>query len=107
MKGCFAKVWLLSFLAVAACPAFASSRTQRGAELFNASGCRHCHSIGHVGGKKGPDLSNIGRTAKKAAIRKQILKGGNGMPAFEQILQPPEIKDLVAYLHSCRQKPVK
>lgn len=99
------KVWFLWVLLAASCPAFASSRTQRGAELFASSGCGHCHSINHVGGKKGPDLSNIGRTVKKAAIRKQILEGGNGMPPFEQVLQPAEIKDLVAYLHSCRRKP--
>lgn len=95
-------LWVLLF---AACPACASSRTQRGAELFTSSGCRHCHSINHVGGQKAPDLSNIGRTVKKAAIRKQILEGGNGMPPFEQVLGPAEIKNLVAYLHSCRRKP--
>jgi mono/diheme cytochrome c family protein len=29
------------------------------------------------------------------------------MPAFGNILAPQEIDDLIAYLHSCRQKPAK
>ena len=99
------KGWVAALvLVVAVCPAFASSRSRRGAVLFASSGCEHCHSVNHVGGKKGPDLSNVGRTAKKAAIQKQIIYGGDQMPPFGKILEPAEIKDLVAYLHSCREK---
>jgi mono/diheme cytochrome c family protein len=29
------------------------------------------------------------------------------MPAFGEVLQPQEINDLIAYLHSCRKKPAK
>lgn len=102
------KKWIAALtLLMAVCPAFASSRTRRGAELFAASGCQHCHSMDHVGGKKGPDLSNVGAKMKKAAIRRQIIKGGAQMPPFGQVLQPADIKDLVAYLHSCRQNPGK
>ncbi len=100
--GLFALILLL-----AASPAFASSRSQRGAALFGTCGCQHCHSIDHVGGHKGPDLSNVGRTMKKAAIRRQIVEGGKQMPPFGYILEPAEIKDLVAYLHSCREMPAK
>lgn len=96
--------WVAALLLLTVCPAFASSRSQRGAVLFATSGCQHCHSVNHVGGKKGPDLSNVGRTVKKAAIRRQIIEGGNEMPPFGQVLEPAEIKDLVAYLHSCRVK---
>ncbi len=103
MKGWIAVLLLLP----AVSPAFASSRARRGAELFVASGCQHCHSVDHVGGKRGPDLSNVGRTLKKVAIRRQIMQGGAQMPPFGQMLQPDEIKDLVAYLHSCRQNPGK
>jgi len=103
MRGWFAAVTLF----VAVCPAFASSRSQRGAELFAASGCQQCHSMNHVGGKRGPDLSNVGRTVKKSAIRRQIIDGGKQMPPFGHVLEPAEIRDLVAYLHSCREKPGK
>jgi len=87
-------------------PAFASSRSQRtrGAAIFASTGCDHCHSIRNAGGHRGPDLSSVGRTMKKAAIRKQIAEGSKVMPAFGEILQPPQIDDLVAYLRSCRDK---
>jgi len=90
-------------------PVLASSKEQRvrGAALFVSSGCQHCHTIGEVGGHRGPDLSNIGRTAKTAKIRKQIVDGSDVMPEFGDVLQPQEIDDLIAYLHSCRTKPAK
>ncbi|MGH9604357.1 MAG: c-type cytochrome [Terracidiphilus sp.] len=89
----------------AALPAVAASRSQRGASDFAAAGCIHCHSIDGVGGYKGPNLSDVGRTVKKAAIRRQIFKGGKGMPPFGHALARDEIKDLVAYLRTCRTKP--
>lgn len=89
--------------------AFASSRSQRqrGAAVFEANGCRHCHSLHMVGGHKGPDLSGVGRALTKSQIRAQILQGGNEMPSFTDDLEPQEVKDLVAFLRSCREKPAK
>jgi ubiquinol-cytochrome c reductase cytochrome b subunit len=105
------KLWpaVLSLLVASSFPLLASSKEQRtrGAALFASSGCLHCHTIGSVGGHRGPNLSNIGRTAKKAAIRNQIVNGSNVMPEFGDVLAPQEINDLIAYLHSCRQKPAK
>ena len=102
--------WLLVFALISAASAVhASSRSQRehGSELFKANGCVHCHTIGGVGGNKGPDLSGIGRTATPAAMRKQITDGGKGMPPFGEILQPKEFDDLIVYLRSCTAKPKK
>jgi mono/diheme cytochrome c family protein len=100
-----------AFLALVAgsMPLHAASKEQsaRGAELFVSSGCQHCHTIGNMGGHRGPNLSNIGRTAKKTAIRNQIVNGSKVMPAFGGVLAPQEIDDLIAYLHSCRQKPAQ
>lgn len=89
--------------------AIASSRSQRvhGAAVFSRSGCQHCHSIGGVGGHKGPDLSGVGRRKSKAAMRQQIVFGSKVMPAFGDDLEPDELRDLIAYLRSCRQKPAK
>jgi len=99
---------LCAFLALGSV-AFGSSRNQRehGALVFNSSGCRHCHSIDSVGGHKGPDLSGLGLRLTKAQIRTQILRGGGAMPPFTNDLEPAEVKDLVAYLRSCREKPRK
>jgi len=86
--------------------ALATSRSQRehGAQVYAANGCQHCHTIDRVGGHKGPDLSSVGRAAKKSAIRKQIVYGSKIMPAFGDMLSPAEINDLVAYLRSCKAK---
>jgi mono/diheme cytochrome c family protein len=92
-------------LAAASClPAFAESAKQRGAALFVDNGCQHCHTIHDAGGTKGPDLSGVGRTLNKTQIRTQVLQGGHEMPSFADILKTAEVDDLVAYLHSCRDK---
>ena len=104
------KLWPVVFtLAASSFPLNASPKEQRarGAALFVSSGCQHCHTIGTAGGRRGPNLSNVGRTMKNTVIREQIVKGGNGMPAFGDVLQPQEIDNLITYLHSCRQKPTK
>jgi len=105
------KLWLLLAVLVVACSSFAlaSSRSQRarGAAVFQVSGCQHCHTIRKIGGHKGPDLSGIGRRRSKAALRQQIVYGSKVMPAFGDVLAPDEISDLIAYLHSCRQKSAK
>lgn len=86
--------------------AAASSKSHRnhGAEVYAANGCQHCHTIASVGGHKGPDLSSVGLTAKKAEIRKQIVYGSKIMPAFGTMLSSDEVDDLVAYLRSCKAK---
>jgi mono/diheme cytochrome c family protein len=98
-------VFILAFSSFA----LASSRSERthGAAVFSESGCQHCHSIGGVGGHKGPDLSGVGRRKSKAEMRQQIVYGSKVMPAFGDDLEPSELKDLIAYLKSCRQKPAK
>jgi mono/diheme cytochrome c family protein len=98
-------VFILAFSSFA----LASSRSQRahGATVFSESGCQHCHSIGGVGGHKGPDLSGVGRRKSKAEMRQQIVYGSKVMPAFGDDLEPNELKDLIAYLKSCREKPAK
>jgi mono/diheme cytochrome c family protein len=99
---------LVFALASASCfPAFAQSAKQRGATAFAANGCQHCHTIHGQGGTKGPDLSGVGRTLNKTQIHTQITQGGRQMPSFGDILKASEADDLVAYLHSCRDKKPK
>ena len=38
-------------------------------------------------------------------MRQQIVYGSKVMPAFGDVLAPDELKDLIAYLRSCRAKP--
>jgi mono/diheme cytochrome c family protein len=99
-------VLLLSLATTPLLPAFASSAAKRrGATVFADNGCQQCHTIRHDGGgTKGPELSGVGRRLSKNRIRTQILQGGHQMPPFAGVLQKSEVDDLVAYLHSCRDK---
>jgi mono/diheme cytochrome c family protein len=99
-------VLLVSFAATFSLPAVASSAAKRrGAMVYADHGCQQCHTIRQDGGgTKGPDLSGVGRILSKGQIRTQILHGGHQMPPFADVLHKSEVDDLVAYLHSCRDK---
>lgn len=81
-----------------------SRRLAAGEHVFNTAGCRQCHTLGGSGGTRGPNLSAIGKTVRKAAIRKQIVYGSKSMPPFGTILDKADLDALVAYLHSLRGK---
>jgi len=100
-----AAVVLLAYSSLAV--ARSQSQKERGAAIFKESGCQHCHAIGGVGGHKGPDLSGVGRRRSKAAMRERIVSGSKVMPAFGEMIGPEELSDIIAYLRSCRAKPVK
>jgi hypothetical protein len=44
---------------------------------------------------------------RKAAMRRQIKRGSEEIPAFGAILAPAELNDLIAYLRSCGEKQKK
>jgi mono/diheme cytochrome c family protein len=102
------RLWLIVAVVVLLKPfsCIASTRSQRehGSSVFLSSGCAHCHSIRNEGGHKGPDLSGVGRRMKSQQMRQQIVGGSKRMPPFGDELQEPELKDLIAYLRSCRDK---
>ena len=83
-------------------PAFALSKEKREAAtaLFHKTGCEYCHGVNGMGSEKAPDLSAVGKRRKREQIEQQILKGGNGMPAFGEILPSDDVKTLVDYLSS-------
>jgi mono/diheme cytochrome c family protein len=93
----------------AATPVEASAMHGRdaGAVLFHEKGCEHCHGVNGIGTERGPDLSTVGKRLKKPQIEHQIEHGGDAMPAYGTILQPDEVNDLVAYLHSKKKAPKK
>jgi mono/diheme cytochrome c family protein len=85
-------------------PVSANSKAQeRGAALFAASGCAHCHGPAGVGGKKGPDLQLVRKRMNKAQMRLRIHNGGLTMPPFGDSLTSPQIEDLIAYLRTKRK----
>jgi len=84
--------------------AYASDADERarGAIAFHTKGCERCHSITGVGGDRAPDLSSVGLHRSGRQIKEQIVQGGHGMPPFEHVLTKDEVKDLAAFLASCR-----
>jgi mono/diheme cytochrome c family protein len=85
--------------------AYSNKTKDAGAALFHEKGCEHCHGVNGRGGELGPDLSTVGKRLNKEKIEHQIQHGGTAMPAFGDVLQPDEIKDLVDFLHAKRKAP--
>jgi len=80
----------------------ASSNPQviRGAQLFHARGCQYCHEIAGDGGKRGPELTDVGSRLTEGQMIWRILNGGVNMPAFGQSLAPADLNAIVAFLKS-------
>ena len=91
-------------LAAGSSPAFAAGTAAKGKEVFDQ--CSVCHNADSEDKKIGPGLKGLfkraklanGKAANEANIRTQINEGGNGMPAYKDILSDQEKDDLIAYL---------
>ncbi|MBM3740398.1 MAG: c-type cytochrome [Acidobacteria bacterium] len=76
----------------------------KGKEVFEQ--CSACHNADSDEKKMGPGLKGLFKKAKmadgKAAdeknVRQKIDQGGNGMPAYEEMLEKKDKDNLIAYL---------
>lgn len=76
----------------------------KGKEIFEQ--CAVCHNADSAEKKMGPGLKGLfskgkltnGKPANEANIRAKINEGGNGMPAYADMLTDAEKSDLIAYL---------
>ncbi len=78
----------------------------KGKEVFQQ--CAVCHNADSDEKKMGPGLKGLfkkdkltnGKKPTEANIRAKIDEGGNGMPAYKDMLSDQEKDDLLAYLKS-------
>jgi len=90
-----------------AAPATNATEIASGKQIYNVQ-CAVCHYAHSVAKKIGPGLKNIysrgkfagGEKVNDESMRKWINNGGKDMPAFQNLLKPNEVRDLMAYLHT-------
>ena len=76
----------------------------KGQEIFQQ--CGVCHNSDSNEKKMGPGLKGLfqaekmtnGKKPTEANVRAKIDEGGNGMPAYKDMLSDAEKNDLIAYL---------
>jgi ubiquinol-cytochrome c reductase cytochrome b subunit len=75
---------------------------RQGALVFQAKQCRNCHSLGELGGQRGPALDGVAVRLTQDQLIRQVIQGGGNMPAYGKNLSPPETTALVAFLETLR-----
>ena len=77
---------------------------EKGKEVFQQ--CGVCHNADSTEKKMGPGLKGLfshdkmlnGKKPTEANVRAKIDEGGNGMPAYKEILSDEEKDNVIAYL---------
>jgi cytochrome c len=77
---------------------------EKGKEVFQQ--CGVCHNADSTEKKMGPGLKglfardkmNNGKKPTEVNVREKVDEGGNGMPAYKEMLSDDEKNDLIAYL---------
>ena len=83
---------------------------RQGALVFQVKQCRNCHSLGELGGQRGPSLDGVAVRLTPDQLIRQVIQGGGNMPAYGKNLSPAETTALVAFLstlHPPGQTPAK
>jgi ubiquinol-cytochrome c reductase cytochrome b subunit len=71
---------------------------RQGALVFQVKQCRNCHSLGELGGQRGPTLDRVAVRLTRDQLIRQVIQGGGNMPAYGKNLSPAETTALVAFL---------
>jgi cytochrome c553 len=75
-----------------------------GKRVFESAGCSGCHTLADANAKGtvGPDLDQLRPT--QDAVKTQVERGGNGMPAFGGKLSDAQITAVAAYVSQAAAK---
>jgi len=87
-----------------------SALERQGALVFQVKQCRNCHSLGDLGGQRGPALDSVAVRLTQDQLIRQVIQGGGNMPAYGKNLSPAETTALVAFLgtlHPAGQAPAR
>jgi cytochrome c2 len=84
----------------------AKGNAAKGKETFEQ--CAICHNVDSPEKKMGPSLQGLfkrktlqnGKPVNDANVMAQINNGGNGMPAYGDMLSADDKANLLAYLHT-------
>lgn len=71
-----------------------------GAVLFEQEACLACHTVGGVGGKRGPNLTNVGGRLSEVELKWRIASGGKNMPPYGSTLTSAQLDQIVAFLEA-------
>jgi ubiquinol-cytochrome c reductase cytochrome b subunit len=71
---------------------------RQGALVFQVKQCRNCHSLGELGGQRGPALDRVAVRLTQDQLVRQVIQGGGNMPAYGKNLSPAETTALVTFL---------
>jgi ubiquinol-cytochrome c reductase cytochrome b subunit len=77
----------------------------QGAAVFQNKNCRNCHALEGIGGKRGPDLTNVGVRLTRDQLIDQVSNGtpgGGNMPAYGKQINPAEMTVLAEFLTNLR-----
>jgi ubiquinol-cytochrome c reductase cytochrome b subunit len=83
---------------------------RQGAVIFQDKQCRNCHSVGGMGGKRGPALDDVATRLTPNQLRYKVVTGGGNMPAYGKNLTAPEVQALVSFLetlHPANEAPAR
>ena len=77
--------------------------------VFEKNGCKNCHAVGGEGGRKGPDLTHVGKEAGHTpewltdhTKNPKTHNPGSRMPAFEGKIDEKGLVSIGAYLSSLK-----
>ena len=95
----------LAGAACAASPEKKGAPAVTGKMIFQRQ-CTVCHFADSTDRKMGPGLKGLfkrdklvnGKKVTEANVRAKIAEGGNGMPAYKEMLGDQEMNELIAYL---------
>src|ERR1700753_3961839 len=73
---------------------------RKGALVFQEKQCRNCHSLGDLGGQRGPALDTVAVRLTQDQLIRQVIQGGGNVPACGTNLNPAETTALVSFLQT-------